>query len=60
MSRPVECECASNFTCGYCLRNTKPHFYTLSNGSAIAVDMKFGIMATILNRPPEPKGSNHA
>ncbi len=24
------CECLSNFTCGYCLRNAKPWFWTPS------------------------------
>jgi hypothetical protein len=35
MARSVECKCEFNFTCGYCLRNAKPWFYTLSDGSAI-------------------------
>lgn len=32
----VECKCDPRFTCGYCLRNMKPWFYTLPDGSAIA------------------------
>ena len=32
MSRSVECKCESNFTCGYCLRNAKPYFFTLASG----------------------------
>lgn len=35
MSRSVECRCEPRFTCGYCLRNAKPYFYTLSDGSRI-------------------------
>ena len=31
----IECQCESNFTCGYCLRNAKPWHFTLSDGSAI-------------------------
>lgn len=34
-ARSAECKCESNFTCGYCLRNRKPYFYTLHDGSAI-------------------------
>lgn len=30
MSRSVECKCESNFTCGHCLRNAKPYFFTPS------------------------------
>jgi hypothetical protein len=26
--RSVECECTSNFTCGYCLRNAPPYLFT--------------------------------
>lgn len=36
MARSSECQCTYNFTCGYCLRNMKPWFFTLSDGSAIA------------------------
>ena len=35
--RPVECKCDHSFTCGFCLRNAKPWFWTCSDGSAIAV-----------------------
>jgi len=36
MSRSAECRCEiGRFTCGHCLRNAKPYFYTLSDGSAI-------------------------
>ncbi len=35
MARSVECECTSNFTCGYCLRNAKPYFFTLESGARI-------------------------
>ena len=36
MAKNIECKCEPNrFTCGYCLRNAKPYFYTLSDGSAI-------------------------
>jgi len=35
MAKNIECKCTYNFTCGYCLANRKPYFYTLSNGSAI-------------------------
>lgn len=37
MARSAECKCERNFTCGYCLRNAKPWFFTLSDGSAIYV-----------------------
>ena len=26
----INCKCDSNFTCGYCLRNAKPYFFTPS------------------------------
>lgn len=35
MARSAECSCESNRTCGYCCRNAKPWFFTLSDGSAI-------------------------
>jgi hypothetical protein len=35
MSRSIECRCDAHLTCGYCLRNRKPYFFTLSDGSAI-------------------------
>ena len=35
MSPNIECRCDPQFTCGYCLRNAKPYFYTLSDGSTI-------------------------
>lgn len=28
MARSGECRCEQNFTCGYCLRNAKPWFFT--------------------------------
>jgi hypothetical protein len=34
-AKNVECACASRFTCGYCLRNTKPYHYTLADGSVM-------------------------
>jgi hypothetical protein len=34
-AKSIECKCTDDFTCGYCLRNAKPWFYTLSDGSAI-------------------------
>lgn len=34
MSRSIECWCEPRFTCGYCLRNAKPYFYTLHNFKA--------------------------
>jgi len=36
MARSIECKCDPQFTCGHCLRNAKPWFYTLHDGSAIA------------------------
>ena len=37
MTEP-KCRCTYNYTCGYCLDNRKPWFYTLSGkGGAIAV-----------------------
>jgi len=41
MARSIECRCEYNFTCGYCLRNAKPYFTTLSNGSAIYNETPF-------------------
>ena len=35
MARSIECRCDYNFTCGHCLRNAPPWYYTLSDGSAI-------------------------
>jgi hypothetical protein len=35
MAKSIDCKCEHNFTCGYCLRNAPPWFYTLSDGSAI-------------------------
>jgi len=32
MSRSVECQCEHRFTCGHCLRNMKPYFYTTGSG----------------------------
>lgn len=28
MGRSVECQCDHSFTCGYCLRNAPPYFFT--------------------------------
>jgi len=28
MAKSVECKCDPRFTCGYCLRNMKPYFFT--------------------------------
>lgn len=41
------CECDPRFTCGYCLRNAKPYFWTLSDGSAIAVTPGFGVASKL-------------
>ena len=30
MARNIECQCEPSFTCGYCLRNAKPYFFTPS------------------------------
>lgn len=27
-ARPEECECDYHYTCGYCLRNAPPYFFT--------------------------------
>ncbi len=35
MARNVECRCDPRFTCGYCLRNAKPYFFTLTSGERI-------------------------
>lgn len=35
MTKSIECKCDYNFTCGYCLRNAKPYYYTLSSGERI-------------------------
>jgi hypothetical protein len=35
MAKNTECKCTSSFTCGYCLRNAKPYFYTLEDGTRI-------------------------
>lgn len=35
MARNIECRCTDRFTCGYCLRNKKPYFFTLSSGAAV-------------------------
>jgi hypothetical protein len=35
MAKSAECKCERNFTCGFCLRNAKPCFFTLQDGSAI-------------------------
>lgn len=35
MARNIECKCEHNLTCGYCLRNAKPYFYTLDSGERI-------------------------
>jgi hypothetical protein len=28
MARNIECTCDASFTCGFCLRNAKPYFFT--------------------------------
>lgn len=34
----IECRCSATLTCGYCLRNRKPWFYSIgNNGAAIPV-----------------------
>jgi hypothetical protein len=35
MARNAECKCEPRFTCGYCLRNAKPYFFTLASGERI-------------------------
>jgi hypothetical protein len=36
MAKSADCKCeAGRFTCGHCLRNAPPYFFTLSDGSAI-------------------------
>jgi hypothetical protein len=32
----IECKCEPNFTCGYCLRNAKPYFFTPDTRKAAA------------------------
>lgn len=43
MARSVYCECNERFTCRHCLANAKPYFYTLNDGSAIAVGPLQGV-----------------
>lgn len=38
-ARSAACRCESNFTCGHCLRNAPPYFFTGSSGYAVAVPM---------------------
>lgn len=37
-ARPAECKCTDSFTCGYCLANAKPYFFTLDDGSVFYVN----------------------
>jgi hypothetical protein len=36
----IECECESNFTCGYCVKNAKPYFFTPSTHDTTKNTMK--------------------
>jgi hypothetical protein len=38
MARSIECECTYSYTCGYCLRNAKPYFFTPSHTEVICAD----------------------
>lgn len=50
------CTCEPNFTCGACLRERKPWFWTLSDGSAITVTPGFGVASNLTQRSgPEEK-----
>ena len=42
MARNIKCKCEYNFTCGFCLRNVPPYFFTLSDGSAIYETREWG------------------
>jgi hypothetical protein len=35
MARSEHCKCDSRFTCGHCLKNAKPYFFTLASGERI-------------------------
>jgi hypothetical protein len=54
MKTQADCKCTSRFTCGNCLRNAKPYFYTLSDGSAIVVGPLQGTKPVAAVPPDSP------
>jgi hypothetical protein len=56
-ARNAECKCDPRFTCGYCLRNAPPYFFTLSDGSAIYESRVQGTKSTTI---PDESATNGA
>jgi hypothetical protein len=34
-ARSADCRCERSFTCGHCLRNAPPYFFTLDSGERV-------------------------